>query len=162
MCSVVCCTRRSVGCFIEAILALIAFSAAACCSRALCAGSKDLPHLCVYLRVFNRKCLPHWGQAAIKHPACLHGRRYSLVSAGVPLGAPVDVPAPIFIDFPPPPGFFWGHDSQKILRVFIVRSGSKQSTSYLCPPWMDHSHHGSDRDFPIRDGEFPELQILSF
>ncbi len=92
--SVVCCTLRSVGCSIRVFIAV---SAAACCSRALCAGSKDLPQTCEYRNVFTCTCLPHRGQAVIQKPACLQGGRYSS-PASVPPGVPAGVPASIYID----------------------------------------------------------------
>ena len=91
MCAAVCCTRRSNG-SIEAILALIAFSAATCCSRALCVGWKDLQPTCEYLRVFRRISLPQREQAVINNSACLHGGRAG-VSTDVSADVSADVPS---------------------------------------------------------------------
>ncbi len=89
MCAAVCCTPRSNG-SIEAFLALIAVFAATCCSRALCIGWNDLPHLCEYLRVFRRIFLPQRAQAVINNSACLHGGRVG-VSPGVSVNVSADV-----------------------------------------------------------------------
>ncbi len=102
------------------------------------------PSTCVYLKVFRRISLPHWGQAVIQTAACQHVGKYSLpsgVSAGVPAGLFLQVflrAISIYVYFSV------GHHA-KSLRLSCSKRILSEYQLFVSPHWMEEQdlHIGS-------------------